>query len=74
MKKIFYAFLSLSILSCNTDNDSASTPDEAISENGLVGHIKTLASDEFQGRKPFSEGETKTVNYLNVTNEIKLKD
>ena len=26
--------------------------------------IERLASDEFQGRKPFTEGETKTVNYL----------
>ena len=27
-------------------------------------HAKTLASDEFEGRGPLSEGETKTVNYL----------
>src|SRR5690606_37046230 len=27
-------------------------------------HIKVLASDEFQGRMPFTEGEEKTVQYL----------
>jgi Zn-dependent M28 family amino/carboxypeptidase len=30
----------------------------------LENHIKTLASDEFMGRMPFTEGETKTINYL----------
>jgi Zn-dependent M28 family amino/carboxypeptidase len=30
----------------------------------LESHIITLASDEFEGRMPFSEGETKTINYL----------
>ncbi|WP_158827071.1 M28 family metallopeptidase [Mucilaginibacter lacusdianchii] len=27
-------------------------------------YVKTLASDEFEGRLPFSKGETKTINYL----------
>ncbi|MFN7115651.1 MAG: M28 family metallopeptidase [Saprospiraceae bacterium] len=30
----------------------------------IAQHLKTLASDEFLGRKPFTEGETKTVAYL----------
>jgi hypothetical protein len=30
----------------------------------LEPHIITLASDKFEGRMPFSEGETKTINYL----------
>lgn len=30
----------------------------------VEGHLATLASDEFEGRKPFSAGEEKTVNYL----------
>ena len=36
----------------------------AISEPGLIGHIKTLASDEFEGRAPGSLGETRTVAYI----------
>jgi len=30
----------------------------------LEPHIITLASDKFEGRMPFSEGETKAINYL----------
>ncbi len=35
-----------------------------ISEENIKSHIKTLASDEFQGRRPGTLGEEKTVNYL----------
>ena len=34
------------------------------SEQQFEKHIATLASDEFEGRMPFSEGEKKTLNYL----------
>jgi len=37
---------------------------EAFSVSDLETHLKTLASDEFQGRLPFSEGERKTIAYL----------
>lgn len=33
-------------------------------EDSLALHISDLSSDEFQGRKPFTDGETKTINYL----------
>ena len=36
----------------------------AVSEKDLLAHIKTLASDEFEGRAPGSPGEVKTVAYL----------
>jgi Zn-dependent M28 family amino/carboxypeptidase len=35
-----------------------------VSEASIREHVKTLASDDFQGRKPFTEGETKTLDYL----------
>ena len=35
-----------------------------ITLEGLEGHINTLASDEYQGRKPFTAGEEKTLEYL----------
>src|SRR5215217_6274126 len=38
----------------------------------LKKHIVTLASDSFQGRKPFTDGETRTIEYL--TNELKTMD
>src|SRR3954467_6469721 len=36
----------------------------AISADTLLSEIKTLSSDEFEGRKPGSEGEKKTVAYM----------
>lgn len=37
---------------------------EAIQADGLLGHIRTLASDEFEGRGPGTPGEEKTAAYL----------
>ena len=37
---------------------------EQIETAGLLEHISTLASDEFGGRAPMSEGERLTLNYL----------
>ena len=37
---------------------------ESISAADLLGHIKVLASDEFEGRAPGSPGEERTVAYL----------
>ncbi|AHM62768.1 metallopeptidase [Flammeovirgaceae bacterium 311] len=68
-----YKLLSLSIcvlfISCNsgtTENTTTadSTSAVEVSEATLAKHIERLASDEFLGRMPFTEGEEKTVNYL----------
>ncbi len=37
---------------------------ESIKSDELMGHIKTLASDAFEGRAPGTPGEEMTVNYL----------
>src|SRR5256885_7418621 len=37
---------------------------DAITPDGLLGHIKTLASDEFEGRAPGSKGEELSVKYI----------
>lgn len=37
---------------------------DSLTLDGLERHISVLASDEFQGRKPFTPGETKTLQYL----------
>lgn len=42
--------------------DSASI--KMINDSSFAQHIRVLASDEFLGRKPFTEGETKSINYL----------
>lgn len=38
--------------------------EQAITAQGLLGHIRTLASDEFEGRGMASEGERRTLEYL----------
>lgn len=47
---------------------SASAQDSAaigaINANSLAQHIKVLASDAFEGRKPFTRGEDSTIQYL----------
>jgi hypothetical protein len=50
-----------------TVNSKKIDPDEglaAFSAGNLTKHITVLASDEFEGRKPFTRAETKTINYL----------
>jgi hypothetical protein len=37
---------------------------EAITPDGLLAHIKVLASDEFEGRAPGTKGEDLSVNYI----------
>src|SRR5215468_9436526 len=61
-------------LSCSNDtarnNDSPAAPAEikaaldSITSDDLMRHIKTLASDEFEGRAPGTHGEDLTVRYL----------
>jgi len=45
----------------NTDLNPAL---DSIDAEGLKTHIAVLASDDFQGRKPLTEGEDKTIRYL----------
>src|ERR1051325_7449018 len=37
---------------------------ETITPDGLLAHIKVLASDEFEGRAPGSKGEELSVKYI----------
>jgi Zn-dependent M28 family amino/carboxypeptidase len=37
---------------------------DAITAEGTLGHVKVLASDEFEGRAPASKGEELTIKYL----------
>ena len=55
--------------SCQSEQGGANlTPDsvalKAVNDTALAKHIGVLASDDFEGRKPFTTGETKTINYL----------
>lgn len=59
--------LLLVIISACQSEKSTSDPDDGVNSftiQGLEERMKTLSSDEFLGRKPFTEGETKTLEYL----------
>lgn len=43
---------------------SSATMARGVTEASLRAHISVLASDEFEGRAPGTEGETKTLNYI----------
>jgi len=56
------------LISCKQKNDNQDGLD-SFNTDSLKQHIKVLASDEFMGRKPFSIGETKAVEYIKNTFE-----
>ena len=64
MKNSYLILVILLVLqSCKTEEkETTKTVEVAISTIG--NGIERLASDDFQGRMPFTEGETKTINYL----------
>lgn len=68
MRKIFFYlsffFLSSIIISCKQRNDLSNEGLSSFSKDSMLLHIKVLASDSFQGRKPFSLGEVKAVDYM----------
>jgi Zn-dependent M28 family amino/carboxypeptidase len=64
MKKIVPVLL-LVFGSCSQNRRSNPQPAlEAISADSLLSEIKTLSSDDFEGRKPGSAGEQKTIAYM----------
>ncbi len=64
-RKLIYAVPFVLLASCNqkntVDHEDGLT---AFSADSLKLHISVLALDSFMGRKPFTEGETKTIAYL----------
>jgi Zn-dependent M28 family amino/carboxypeptidase len=61
--KNYLAILLIAALfsSCEKDKNTNAV---AVDQTTIKQHIERLASDEFSGRKPFTAGEVKTVNYL----------
>jgi Zn-dependent M28 family amino/carboxypeptidase len=63
MKNYLIFLVLILFISCENDKKGSTSLAE-VSQTTLGNHIEHLASDEFLGRKPFTEGEVKTVNYL----------
>ena len=63
MQKYVIVGVVMFTMGCNPG--SRKSPDSVeIDPNTIGKHIEKLASDEFMGRMPCTEGEVKTVNYL----------
>ena len=54
------ALFSIAFISCEENNSEIIE----VNQTTIGKHIERLASDDFLGRKPFTEGEVLTVNYL----------
>lgn len=70
MRKLFFCSIVISsfMAACNqTENSASAESPVTFNRDSLLQRIKILASDSFEGRKPFSPGETKTVAYLENT-------
>lgn len=63
MKRVALTLL-LAVLGGCTAGRPASAPAPDAIEATLRGHIEILAGDAFEGRRPGTEGETKTLRYL----------
>ena len=65
MKKIYLVpLISMILIGCNVAENDRILAENTIEETNLHQHIATLASDEFGGRAPGSEGGEKTKQYL----------
>lgn len=63
---ILFSFLSISIFltSCKSPSSNLDKALATITLEDIVSQSKTIGSDEFMGRKPCTEGEAITINYL----------
>lgn len=66
MKTLHVVITLLAFSACNQNNKQTDGNDglATLNADSLARHIITLSSDAFQGRRPFTEGETRTINYL----------
>lgn len=65
-KLLLAALPGLALASCMLNNKQTDNNEgiDAFKADDIKGYISVLASDSFMGRKPFTEGETRTVDYL----------
>ncbi|HSF46083.1 MAG TPA: M28 family metallopeptidase [Chitinophagaceae bacterium] len=65
MQKLFYLFLFITLISsCSPSSSGDVDASMAMSPDSMKLNITLLSSDSFMGRKPFTEGETRTVAFL----------
>src|SRR2546423_3363682 len=60
---LLYA-ISLSLFAADKPEEKLKPALDVITPDALLAHIKTLASDEFEGRAPGSKGEELSIKYI----------
>ncbi|MCH7658371.1 MAG: peptidase M28, partial [Bacteroidetes bacterium] len=63
MKNYIKISILLLLLGCKSGSENNNKIGE-VNQSTIGQHIERLASDEFQGRMPLTEGEVITINYL----------
>ncbi len=65
---LLIAAVALGACNSNPGKNAAAVDDstalKAITEEGFTKHLQVLAADSFEGRKPFTPGEDKTIQYM----------
>jgi Zn-dependent M28 family amino/carboxypeptidase len=64
LKFISAALMAVTFCACDSAEKDLEKAESLISTDRMKEYIVELGSDKYQGRKPFSEGETLTINYL----------
>ncbi|MBX2965780.1 MAG: M20/M25/M40 family metallo-hydrolase [Cyclobacteriaceae bacterium] len=67
MKKLILPILVFAVLASCSEKEATFNREDGLtsfSVEGIENHLITLSSDEFMGRMPFTEGERKTLAYL----------
>ena len=59
-----FLLASASLISCHPSGQDHTQSGSLFNRDSLAQHIIILASDSFQGRKPFTLGETRTLAYI----------
>ncbi|TAJ08178.1 M28 family peptidase [Marinilabiliaceae bacterium JC017] len=66
-RTIYFLSVFLAAVGCQNQERQLQKAEAVISEANMTAYVQELASDAYQGRKPFTEGETKTLDYLTKT-------
>jgi Zn-dependent M28 family amino/carboxypeptidase len=61
---LFFIAICLGFVACDSSTTETAGIDITIDTLTIDRHMSILASDDFLGRKPFTEGEEKTIHYL----------
>jgi Zn-dependent M28 family amino/carboxypeptidase len=61
---VFLSILATNLFGAGSETEMLKPALDAITPDGLLSHIKVLASDEFEGRAPGSRGEELSIKYI----------